>query len=89
MQRQMQTQRQRQRAAGKYLVVNRHDRVARAELHARANHAVDLLRHFGVAALHSVEIEVAAIVALQHRRGRAAAHAWRAGRGLLCAGVRA
>ncbi|KAI0558444.1 phosphoribosylformylglycinamidine synthase [Gracilaria domingensis] len=57
------------------LVVDGHNGVVLAHLDARAQHAVHLLRHLGVAALHGVEVEVGAVVALHHAGGGAAAHA--------------
>ena len=57
------------------LVVDAHDRVGVAQLHARADHAVDLLFHLRVAALHGVEVQLRDVLALQHAGCRAAAHA--------------
>ena len=56
-------------------VVDRHDRIGLAQLPAAIDHLLRAALHFGVAALHRIEIEVGGIGAGRHRRRSAAAHA--------------
>jgi hypothetical protein len=44
--------------ASSALVVDGHNRVARTEIHARANNAIHFLLHLSVTALHGVEVKV-------------------------------
>ena len=60
--------------AARSLVVDAHDRIVGAQLHACADHPVHLLLHLGIAALHRVEIQLRHVLALHHARGRAAPH---------------
>ena len=81
--------------AARALVVNALDRVLLAQFHAGADHAVQFLFHLRVAALHGVEVELGDVLALDHGRGCAAAHADAVGRSphldhehsLLCFGL--
>ena len=66
--------------AARALVVDALDRVLVSQLHAGPDHAVQLLLHLRVAALYGIEVELRDVLALDHGRGGAAAHADTVGR---------
>ena len=56
------------------LVVDADDGIAISELHTGSDDPVDLLLHFGVAALNGVEVELGDVLSLDHAGGRTTAH---------------